>query len=266
MSTKASLADLIRTVADEERRHLLPPPTSHQLARYAAGELPEEEAERIRDYLALSPEGRGEVLALAAPPPAEPPSEAHRVSDEEVDEAWRSIAAELGTSLAGDASSARQASHGEKLGFVASLKWFFTFPVTVPALVTAMVVGFLGASLWQRDAPRLNVEISDLVPADQVTRSGDPEALSTVPAGARAYLWLLDVDDLTEYAAYAIEIADDGGTLVWSGETRKRTSIGNLNVEVPRGYLAPGSYRVTLFGVEAGERKLLEEYRVRVAP
>jgi hypothetical protein len=261
-SIKPSLADLIRTVADEESRRLGPPPSSHDLARYADGDLTEEETERIRDHLALRAEGRDEVLALILPPPTEPPSEEYRVSDDEVDEAWRKLTADLGIP---GVSEVKPVEKPDRRSWIVSLKDFFAFPVTVPALAAAMLLGIVGASAWHRDTPWLNVLVVDLERKSHVERS-EPGPEEGLPSGGRPQVWNLNVTDLTEYSSYEVEVLGADQEVVWTGRTRERTRARNLNVHVPPKYLDPGIYQVDLYGVQDGGRKLLEEYVVRISP
>lgn len=261
-SMKPSLADLIRTVADEESQRLGPPPSSRDLARYAAGDLPEEEAERIRDHLALSAAGRDEVLALNLPLPSEPPSEEYRVSDDEVDEAWRKLAADLDIAAADEAPPAVES---DRRSWMDSLKDFFAFPATVPALAAAVLLGVIGASQWHRETPWLNVLVVDLEPKSHVERSV-PGPEDVLRSGGQPQVWNLNVTDLTEYSSYEVEILDEREDVVWSGRARQRARAGNLNVHVPSKYLGPGTYQVKLYGLEDGKRKLLEEYVARIAP
>jgi len=260
--TRASLADLVRRATDDERRRLGPPPSLDELATYAAGELAEEDAERIRDDLTLRPAGREAVLGLAALSRHEPPSEEHRVSDEEIEEAWQRMEADLGSIRAAGAPAAGAPA------WLVSLKALFRSPLLVPAMAASCALGIAGAALWyqDRETPRLNVEIFDLVAEDEVVRSGDLVPPNAFHPGAGAFVWNLNLTDLTPYSAYLVEIRDAGDAVVWSGRAGGRTSAGNLNVEVPRGFLAAGSYHVRLFGLRDGERELLEAYRVRVEP
>lgn len=89
----------LAALAEDERRRLGEPPTAEQLIAYRDGELPEAEAERIRDRLAVDPEwaaiyldlkrSDAEVLAAEVPGGA--------VSDAEVDGGWRALAVEMGS-------------------------------------------------------------------------------------------------------------------------------------------------------------------------
>ena len=259
--TRASLAELVRVATDDERRRLGPAPATDELAAYAAGKLAEEDAERIRDDLTLRPAGRQVVLGLAAMSRHEPPSEDYRVSDGQIEDAWRRMEAELGIAPAAGAPAAGAA-------WLTSLKAFFRSPFLVPAMAASLVLGIAGASLLfqDRETPRLNVEVFDLVPEGEVVRSGDQDLPNAFRPGADPFVLNLNLTDLTEYSAYLVEIRDAGDALVWSGRAGRRTSAGNLNVQVPRGFLAAGSYRVRLLGVLDGEEKVLEAYRVRIEP
>jgi len=270
--SRASLADVIRKVAAEDRGRAGPPSTLDELARYSSGELTEAEAERVRDDVVLRPESREVVLAFKSSLLSEPPGEEHRISDREIDDEWRRLAAELG--IAGTLPKGQAPAPAEKpapawTGWRKTVRWWKSFvahPAILPAAVAAsFLLGVFAGPIERRDVPRLNVGVVDLVSERDRTRSEEPRPLN-VWRQADPAVWILSSTELTESSAYSVEIVDAGGEVVWSDETAGLTAAGYLTVEVPPDYLAAGDYRLRLYRVQSGRRQSLEDYEVRIVP
>lgn len=86
MPQDTRLSDDLEALAERNRRRLGDAPTVEQLAALRAGELPPEEAERLRDRLAVDPESAAIFLGLAEAEAAEAPSV-------DIDGAWREFSA-----------------------------------------------------------------------------------------------------------------------------------------------------------------------------
>lgn len=103
MARDSPLADDLAALAREDLRRLGEPPTGEQLIALRDGKLPEDEAKRIRAWLAADPEWAAIYLDLErdlAPPAGE--ESTGPVSDADIDEAWRGLSQKLG----GDAQAA----------------------------------------------------------------------------------------------------------------------------------------------------------------
>jgi len=98
MAERPKLTDDLAALAADERSRLSEPPTAEQLLAYRDGGLPEEEAERIRDRLAIDPEWASiylDLLRSSDPGAAAGESRESGAADAEVDEAWRLFRAKL---------------------------------------------------------------------------------------------------------------------------------------------------------------------------
>jgi anti-sigma factor RsiW len=89
MARNTTLSEDLAALAEEQRSRLGEPPTAEQLIAYRDGQLPEEEAERIRDRLAVDPEWAAVYLDLKRFPDLDRPSDA------DVDAAWRTLSPRL---------------------------------------------------------------------------------------------------------------------------------------------------------------------------
>ncbi len=88
MPQDTRLSDDLEAWAEQERRRLGDSPTVEQLAALRAGDLPPEEAERLRDRLAVDPEAAAIYLGLGE-------AEVARGSSVDVDGAWEELAGKL---------------------------------------------------------------------------------------------------------------------------------------------------------------------------
>jgi len=94
MARNTTLSEDLGALAEEQRSRLGEPPTTEQLIAYRDGRLPEEEAERIRDRLAVDPEWAAVYLDLKRFPDLDRPA-AGGDSDADVDDAWRTLSSQL---------------------------------------------------------------------------------------------------------------------------------------------------------------------------
>jgi tetratricopeptide (TPR) repeat protein len=98
MPQRPRLPDDLAALAADERSRWGEPPTAEQLLAYHAGELPEVEAERIRELLAVDPEWASIYLELVRSSDTESVAAeepAGSAADAEVDEAWHRFSAKL---------------------------------------------------------------------------------------------------------------------------------------------------------------------------
>lgn len=81
----------VRAYAAGQRRSREGHPTVEELVAYHRGRLAKEAEELLRDHLALCKDCARMLLDLEAFPDLEPPSEAHHLSDEDVEEAKEAL-------------------------------------------------------------------------------------------------------------------------------------------------------------------------------
>ena len=288
--SRASLAQVIREVAAEDREKAGPTPSAEEILAYASAELSGSEAERLGERILADPESRDVVLGIKAFPQHEPPSEEYRISDAELDDAWARMQAELGItseseqpgraaqtpepSLNLEPSPTREPERGRRepapAPWWARLRQSWLKPVFRPAMMPAalaasFILGIFSAGAWNRDAPYMNVEVLDLVPKGQVLRSGG-ERMLTFSRDAGPSVLILSLSDLARYSAYVVEVVGAGDRVVWSDQGSRRTSAGYLTISMPRGFLDTGEYEVRLFDSEPDPRRLVEAYPFRITP
>jgi hypothetical protein len=122
----------------------------------------------------------------------------------------------------------------------------------------------LRRSLEELSRPHINVPIVELEP--QGSRRGEPSATVTiaVPSGATLFTLVLNVAGEQSYPGYALEIADRGGRLVWSGRGLQKSPQNTFTVALPRRLFPAGQYRIKLYGFNSNRRELIEDYPVRI--
>jgi hypothetical protein len=114
--------------------------------------------------------------------------------------------------------------------------------------------------------PSLNVPILDLTPDSRLRGSGPsrPQVLE-LPAGASSATLVLVTRSTRPHDSYALEARDASGRLVFASDGLERSpSYDTLTLSVPRALLAPGVYRITLYGLLSGTREEVEAYPLEV--
>ena len=123
-------------------------------------------------------------------------------------------------------------------------------PSTRPSVIALAAVVVVGAIViqiaWRRSTPAFTVEM-------QATRGVAVGA--TAPSG-RPLILLLDISTLEPMPAYRVEVVDNTGAAVWSGEGTAKDS--KVAVPVPR--MHPGAHFVRMY---AGGQ-LLREFGLEV--
>jgi len=122
-------------------------------------------------------------------------------------------------------------------------------------------VGDLQAQLESARAPQPDLPIFELMPADQVVRSGEGIRELVVPSSARLVALLLNAETGSRPAGLEIRTAD--GKKVWSGSGLRPGPLGGYSIGVPAALLPEGRYELVL--KPAGERESRYLMRVRHA-
>ncbi len=251
-SDKPDLDAALRELAAEERRRLgAEHPDPDALLAYQRGELPAAEAERVRDHLALCRECGDLVLDFAAFPALEPPEGSPRLDRREIGERWRDL-------------QAAAADRGP----------LWTRSKVVLPLAAAFLLAVVGLGAWnlvlrqrlERAAgPQGDVVMVVLNPESRVIRGVSPQVVA-IPATAERVVVNLAVGEPRDFPGYAIDLTDGAGvSLVRDLPVQRAPSPNeNFSPELPAWRLAPGEYRIELYGVRDGARERLERYSFRV--
>ncbi|MCU1231808.1 MAG: hypothetical protein JWO97_4692 [Acidobacteria bacterium] len=239
MITKSELHDAHRRMLDEERGRLGDPPTAREMLAYSRGELSPEQEERVRELLALYPD-LAQTMTAPFPDGEAKPGEPGYVSDDELKRRWGALQEHLYL-------PAPVQPGARVLQF-----WRIT-----SALAAAIALAF-GALLWQARSelgrPRVASESRYLSPDDR-DRGGGTTA--TLTPGGDAYTLVTPLMSQPIFSAYKLEIVDAHDRSLWKSGPLAERDNDTFVILVPRPFLAPGSYKVILYGVgEKGEQQL----------
>ncbi len=275
--TKGSLKTTVQAIADEDRFDLDAHPTLDQLADHLAGKLSADDDERIRDHLALCHMCIEFFLDLADFPQLEPPKGVEPPSEQEVADAWRETGpellaaagigakAELGVapveSRQGETVAAPGPAHethgpvGQPWAFLPRRVAAARFALASAALSLLVLSGVWIGWLYRQLAVRSGPQFAAVIDID-TSRGLRPYRVS--PLTERILLLFRNVD-LGSYFRGELEISQ-GDTVLYTGDLEPSPDDRSLlHLSVPRELLPAGSYRVRIFGLDSGGRKLLKD-------
>jgi Putative zinc-finger len=233
-----------------------PHPAPETLAAYQADRLPPAEEEAVREHLVSCPDCAALVLEFAALCAA--PDGDSEVADREVAAAWRRQRSHLFGAAAGETPGWRRVA--------ASPRWAW-------ATAACLALAAAGLGLWTAHQGRILAELRqvqvnppliNLTPMGSLRQPGTEPAVVRFPPGApRAWL-ILNPEAPLDAAAYEVDfVAADGQSRLTLRDLTP-SEAHNFRLELPRGRLPAGEYRVRLVALEAGRRRPLEEYAVRL--
>lgn len=111
--------------------------------------------------------------------------------------------------------------------------------------------------------PQLNTVVLEMMAF--TTRGEEPEAPDTVPLSTSAVTLALSAGDVPSYPDYGVEVRDARGRTVWNGKGLKWDGgNGRFALPLPRGFLAPGSYTIEIFGLDGERRTSVGKGPIRV--
>ncbi len=241
-------------------------PSPDELVSYHAGGLAAAERERVLKHLAVCPECAGAVLDMTSFPDVEPQDPEDRFDAADVSRNWQRFRERLGSDAATQPAEPPVKHRGlwlprifssPRLAWTLAAVFLFTSLGLAFLLVSGPPTGEAGSS------PRVNVTLAELVPEDEaVIRATGGQAVR-VPAHARAVLLTLALVDPRSFPAYDVEIKA-GEELLWSSVEIRRSPEGLFTLEIPRGFLPSGRYRIKVRGRDGDERVLLATYGVHL--
>jgi anti-sigma factor RsiW len=227
-------------------------PAPDELLAYHERRLPPKEDDRVQEHLVRCEECARVVLDFKAFPDLEPPDEARRLSEADVETQWRALERKL-------------AEHGRPLWRRARVG----LPLAAVFFLAALGLGFWNVALHQKiavlDGPRGDVHIlADLRPAEgNVSRGAEKQ--TDVPAWARRLVVLLNLPtgEGAGYQHFEVDVSSEEGPVFTAVPVRRNPS-GGFTVDVPRRKLSRGRHVIELYGLEGGSRTLIAEYSVVV--
>lgn len=262
------IAVAIRAFAGQKSRDRTPHPLPEDLLAYQERQLSLKESEEIREHLALCDQCSDLVLDLAHFPEIEPAGSASKVSEDAgFARRWEAIRTRLKDE--GALSAAPRGKRGKSLRRV-----FFPLPPVSGVLAAGLAAVSLGLAFWtfslhqrlsELSRPAARVAVSSLVPRETAAvRDRERAERTAVPAWADRILLILNLFGPRAYSAYEVEIFDavERGKKVWSSREVHRAPDGSFALEVPRGFLPAGAYRIELSGLEGSRRDPLAAYNL----
>ncbi len=249
----------VRSFAEGERQpgH----PTAEELVAYHTGELSDEASEALREHLALCGECTGVLLDLASFEELQPPTEADRLSDDDVATLKRSLEDRLKEEgLAGAGAAVAETRSGEGAALARGDR--YAVPPLYWGAVAALLLLAVGLGLREgQTVPGGTPELFNLYP--ETYRNTEREVFR-IPAWADSYVLVLGSVGSDRHQAVRMELRDAEGGVVLSVESLPRSGDGTFNHSLPRDRLPEGAYEIRLFGLDTEPPESLESYTFRI--
>lgn len=240
-------------------------PGLDRLAAYHEGELPEAEAERVREHLSRCRECADLLLDwrdFARDEPSGAASAAAAAWERDRDRVREGVARRVGAERGVDGGRS-ESPEGDAA--YAGLRRGRRAPwlVAAAALAAATVSGVL---LWQERVenrrPR-QVELASVLPEGSSVLRGREEEAEVLTGGGSRPVVLLHLGEPEEYPRYQARIVPPAGEGAAFVLELSPVPSGPFTVQLGRDP-EPGEYRVVLSGVRDGERREVATYRFRV--
>ncbi|HEV7484500.1 MAG TPA: hypothetical protein VGQ65_02375 [Thermoanaerobaculia bacterium] len=235
-----------RQLADGQKR-LGPPPTFEEVEALSSGQLPEEEAERLRELLSHYPD----MLRILTEP--FPDTGDGVLSDEELKADLDKLRERIRTTAPPPLAFPRKASPWRTLPLAAGI-------------IIAIALG--GVGVWRMTSHARGVVTQVLYPERDrgIGTRGVPSATPAHLSNDTDYLLEPVFDSPRAYREYRLELLDLGTTpprRVWLRENVTQQRDGTYPVRLSTGELDPGLYHLVLYGVD-GTVVELADYTIRL--
>lgn len=245
-----------RDVIARGRERVGEPPTPEELVAYSLGELPEDQAARVRESLTYYPD-----LAKALSEGAEPSEdEVPYLSQQQLASDWRSLQQRMHPA----AASAKIAS---KVSPIRIWQWATAAALLLFALTGGLYLrsrSTIATLQGELGRPRANVERILLFDASsRGPGSRKPVLLSESTEFVVIALTL--VDETRNNDRFRVEIRDldaKPSTVIWKSPIR-RASDGTFVIGVPRHFLKSHRYRISLYA--SGRDEPIASYALPLA-
>lgn len=251
MSGQDDFRRALEGIRAAKRRELGEPPTPEELLAYRDGRLDAAAREVVEAKIAVYPEAARALADLAVIPDIEP--EPPELSDEDIEARWQAVRPRL--------TARPQPSPGgwSRLGQLAA---------AAVLVLTAGLTGYVAgrgsgtSPASPPPGPSINVTIAELAPLEEGGVRSSP--VVEMPSGSEELVLVLRLPDAEDLTSHTAEILDAQGARVWTREGLRPTALGTLQLAFPRGTLAPGTYRIEIFGDLRGERTPVASYELRM--
>lgn len=244
MATKSDWEAVYRDVVARGRERI-DPPEPEALVAYSRGELPEDEAEKVRQALAYYPD----LALLLVDHRRLLPNEAQYLSDAQIAADWEALQRRLSEPAPAPPPQPQpQPEVQEPTQFPQPAMRVWQWAIAASLL---FCLSLAGVSLWaimELRRPRVTERI---VLHDDRTRGGTGAAVNAVQLqpGTKYVVVTLALADNTREGTYRVEIVDHAVTppkVVWSSPIT-RGADGSFAIEVPRSFLRSQRYRANLY-------------------
>lgn len=242
MTTRSEWKAASRALMAEDRQRFGEPPTAEEVMALTRGELPAEEAARVRERLVAYPDL---VRTLTVPFPTEGarPGDQDYMSDDEFATHWAAL------------QKRRQRPSGGRV-----LQFWQAFG----AIAAALAVVF-GALFWQAKSeltkPRAVWE-QEIYPDG---RRGGGEASTELAADVESFLLVTGDSAFEKYRVEIVDVAANPPQTLWRSDSVTRRADGALAIVVHRKLFKPGKYQLVLYGVSGARQEPLSTYTIRVS-
>jgi len=117
----------------------------------------------------------------------------------------------------------------------------------------------------ESSAPQANVPIIDLNPQD-AGRGGQTPKAATVQLSPDTDLFtlILNLGGEDSSRNYSLEVTDRNNRTTWSTRNLRKSPYNNFTVALRRRSFPAGEYRLKIYGLRDGRRRLIEEYAIRL--
>lgn len=219
--------------------------TPEQLAAYERGELSEEEAARVQALLVVYPEWTAE-------PEHDPLSDAEMARD------WESVKARL---VGETVDAPRRTTAFPSLLAVAAALLAVSF---VALLQSRSTIARLSK---ERSEPRVHGQRHELLPLGD-RGGGSGQRAYPLTGSEENFLLVPTLVNHPRFPDYRLEIValdSEPPKTIWKAAGLMRDpDRETFEISVPRTFLAPGVYRLDLYGLDRGKSALLARYLLRV--
>lgn len=250
---KAEIASALAPVVERDAGDAGAHPDLDELVRYHGGELGEADEERVQRHLVACPECQEDLLDLDG-----------------------FVAAGGGRREGGSDGTATEPGRPSAVSSIPH-----PAPSRRPALALAasFLIAALSLGVWaiqerngarelrremdRLSAPRPDLPIVDLLPDSSARSGAAEEPPATVPPGEDLVTFVLNLPRAPEVSGFEVEVLDADGEVTWTGPVAI-SPYGTFTLGLWRRSMSPGENRIVLYGLDGGDRRLLEAYTFRV--
>ncbi|HXA18710.1 MAG TPA: hypothetical protein VN380_17075 [Thermoanaerobaculia bacterium] len=242
MISKSVWQNAYRDPLEKEQMRVGPPPTDEQIEALQRGDLPDDEAERVREVLSYYPDL---VRAMTMPFP-----DGDEVLTQEELADLAALREKVQTLPKQPAVFPERRQPSRVLAIAASI------------VVMVAIAGFV---VWLATPGETRSKATRVLIADGHRAAG---AQTPIQLSTRAdYLLKPVFRPERSYSEYRLDLlqADATPRVIWSRNHIRRQPDGSYPVELSTAHLAPGLYELVLYGVDGDSADRMAVYTIRIS-